>query len=262
MPRGQQRGQLARDRGDDAAQVRFSDGSSKAYDLVVGADGIRSTVRRLCFAGYEPQFTGYSIWRVLMPRPEWNVRPIWFMGLGRTFGVVPLSTAQCYLAGVTKEPGNPRHARAELRNLLRERFGSFGGPIPELLAAVTPADEVVYTPAEEILMPLPWIGRRVLVVGDAAHASTPFWAQGASMAIEDVVVLAELLALGNPIEATLAAWQARRHPRCLFVQQGSLATGQRSHDESPGALDRLYAHLRANGARDAEARYARLAEPI
>lgn len=254
-----------------AARVAFTDGTHGDYDLVVGADGIHSRVRQLVFPAVHAEYSGYANWRVLLPRPAELVTPLWLMcDLGKSFGMVPLSADTLYIAGVTKEPGNPRFERAELARLMRERFAQFergGGLAGSLLAQVTRGEQVVYTAIEQVELPAPWHRGRVVVLGDAAHASTPFWAQGAAMAIEDAVVLARELAQARDDGATLAAalarWQSRRIDRCLFVQRGSLETGRRSHSEDPGALEARYAYLRSGAAQaDLDRRLARLAEPI
>ena len=111
-------------------------------------------------------------------------------------------------------------------------------------------------------MPAPWHKGRVVVLGDAAHAGTPYWAMGASMAIEDAVLLAILLERNAAIAEVLPDWMARRLERCLFVQRGSMETGRRSHDESPGALEARAHYMRNLMQSDVERRFARLAEPF
>lgn len=259
------------DERDATARVTFTDGTHGDYDLVVGADGIHSRVRQLVYPGVRAEYSGYSNWRVLLPRPAELVTALWLMGdQGRSFGMVPLSADTLYIAGVTKEPGNPRINRDDLARLMRERFAQFergGGLAGALLAQVTHGTQVVYTAIEQVELPAPWHRGRVVVLGDAAHASTPFWAQGAAMAIEDAVVLARELAqardAGTSLAEALARWQVRRTERCLFVQRGSLETGRRSHSEDPGALEARYAYLRSGAAQtDLDRRLARLAEPI
>ena len=110
--------------------------------------------------------------------------------------------------------------------------------------------------------PAPWHKGRVVVLGDAAHAGTPFWAMGASMAVEDAVLLAMLLAGAAPVSEVLPRWMAMRHERCLFVQRGSMETGRRSHDESPGALEARDHYIRNLMLADVKRRFARLAEPF
>jgi 2-polyprenyl-6-methoxyphenol hydroxylase-like FAD-dependent oxidoreductase len=244
------------------ARVRFTDGSAADYDLVVGTDGIRSRVRSLAFGAVEPVFTGYANWRVVLPRPQGLERTTWMMGRGTSFGVIPIARDLVYIGGVSKEPGNPRYRREQLPALCREKFAEFGGFAPALLAQVTEPGQVVYTPIEEVLMPAPWHRGRVVVLGDAAHAGTPFWAMGASMAIEDAVLLAMLIERGGAIEAILRDWMARRHQRCLFVQKGSMETGRRSHDESPGALEARDHYIRNLMQADVAKRFATLAEPF
>ncbi len=99
------------DRGATVAAT-FSDGTAGEFDLVVGADGVRSRVRQLVFPGAEPAYTGFANWRVVLPRPPAVTRLVWFMGRGTTFGIVPIAEDALYIAGVSKEPGNPRHERA------------------------------------------------------------------------------------------------------------------------------------------------------
>jgi 2-polyprenyl-6-methoxyphenol hydroxylase-like FAD-dependent oxidoreductase len=250
--------------GDDGAgvAVRMSDGRVERYDLVVGADGIRSRVRALLFPDAQPVFSGFANWRVILPAPSGLKRTTWMMGRGTSFGIVPIAPGEVYIAGVSKEPGNPRHARADLARLCRERFAEFGGLAPALLDQVRDPAQVVYTPIEEVRLAPPWHQGRVLVLGDAAHAGTPFWAMGATMAIEDAVLLAVLLSRGAPVADVLPDWMARRLARCRFVQDGSMETGRRSHEESEAALaarDHYVRHLMCD---DVRRRFATLAEPF
>ncbi len=248
-----------------SARVRFTGGEGGEYgdyDLVVGADGVRSKVRALVFGGPEAVFTGYANWRVILPRPPGLERTIWMMGQGTSFGIVPIAPEIVYIGGVTKEPGDPRYERERLPALCREKFAAFGGFAPDLLTQVHLPEQVVYTPIFEVLMPAPWHKGRVVVLGDAAHAGTPFWAMGASMAVEDAVLLAMLLTRSDPVAEVLPRWMAMRHERCRFVQQGSMATGQRSHDEAPGALKARDHYIRNLMLADVQQRYARLAEPF
>jgi 2-polyprenyl-6-methoxyphenol hydroxylase-like FAD-dependent oxidoreductase len=247
------------DRGGTVA-VTFSDGTAGEFDLVVGADGVRSKVRRLVSPGTEPEYTGFANWRVVLPRPAAVTRLVWFMGRGTTFGIVPIAQDSLYIAGVSKEPGNPRYERAALVELCRARFAQYGGLARELLAQVRDPEQVVYTAIEEVHLPRPWYKGRVIVLGDAAHAGTPFWAQGGSMAIEDAVLLARLLESGTAVSAVLAEWLERRYDRCLFTQRGSLETGLRSHNEAPGAEAARLEYVRTRMQADVDVRYARLGE--
>ena len=249
--------------GADAVDVRFSNGTTGRFDLVVGADGIGSVVRRLCFGMLDPVYTGFANWRTLMPRPPQLRNPTWMLGGALSIGMMPLSDDCMYLAGVSREPARVRHAEPELASLMKTRFISFGGLAGELLATLTSKSRIVYTMIEEVHQPAPWFRGRTILVGDAAHASSPFWAQGASMAIEDVILLAQLLgeAEGEP-QSVFPQWQSRRYNRCLWVQKGSLQAGESRHPLDPEAgrllLSQVSRHARAASA----AQHARLAEPI
>ncbi|MBS1239994.1 MAG: 2-polyprenyl-6-methoxyphenol hydroxylase [Proteobacteria bacterium] len=200
--------------------VHFSDGSEGRFDLVIGADGLNSQVRGALFpeAG-EPEFTGQSVWRYNLPRPDdLDALHVYNGPIGA--GLVPISEDLMYLYLTTPEPGNPRYERAGLASRMREKVPA---PLGELAALITDDDAVVYRPLETVLVEGPWHKGRVVLLGDAVHASTPHLGQGAGMAIEDSLVLAEELARHATPEAAFAAYRDRRFERCRTIVESSLA---------------------------------------
>jgi len=214
---------------DDGAgvDVRFTDGTAGRYDLVVGCDGLYSSLRRRLFGdGNEPQFTGQGVWRYNLPRPtdlEWGAL---FEGPSSKVGFVPLSPTMMYMLIVTAEPGNPRFEQARMAEEMRNRLAGFSGIVEELKPLITDPDGVVYRPLETMLLPSPWMKGNILLIGDAAHATTPHLAQGAAMAIEDAVLLGELMGKDQPLSQLLEEFMARRFPRAKFVVESSKQVGE------------------------------------
>ena len=207
----------------ERVDVTFSDRRTEAYDLVVGFEGLRSRLRRRLFGtGYDPVFTGYAVWRLTMPRPADVTHTMLFQGDGTKAGVIPLSADSMYLLHVTPEPGNPQIPDDRKAGLLVERLAGYGGLVGELRESITASDAVVYSPLSEVVLPAPWFKGRVIVLGDAAHACAPHLTQGAGMALEDAVVLAEELDVPDrAVDATLRAFMERRRERVGFVQDVS-----------------------------------------
>jgi len=206
----------------DRVQVAFTEGDSGEYDLVVAFDGIKSPMRRRLFGpGYEPVFSGFGVWRVTFPRPAEVTCSYIYQGVGSKPGVIPLNEREMYMFLVTMEPGQPRHDPARFDVLVRERMAGFTGLPGELRDSITGPEGIVYSPLSEVMLPLPWHRGRVVVLGDAAHACAPHITQGAGMALEDAVVLAELLGTSMPAEHALTALGERRWPRCKLVQDVS-----------------------------------------
>jgi 2-polyprenyl-6-methoxyphenol hydroxylase-like FAD-dependent oxidoreductase len=206
---------------EDAVEVTFTDLSSGRYDLVVGADGIRSLVRSLIFGTqYQPVYAGQVCWRYNVPRPSEVDNFQMFLGKsGNKTGFVPLAPDLMYLLLTDKQPevnGSwPRIPEERLVEVFRERLMEFGGPVARIRDTyITDSSKVVYRPFETILVPPPWYRGRVVLIGDAAHAMTAHIAQGAAMAIEDAVVLSEELTSKPTLFKALDGYMERRYERC------------------------------------------------
>ncbi|MFJ4792308.1 FAD-dependent monooxygenase [Kitasatospora purpeofusca] len=212
------------DEGEEVA-VTLSDGSSGRYDLVVGFDGIGSPLRkRLYGEKYAPEYTGFANWRVTLPRsPEVQGVVMSTGNLKAKALLTPISADLMYLGSVFAEAEDFRPDPEHAHEQLRERLAGFGGPIAEALAQVTDPAAVVYSRISQVTVEEPWHVGRVVLAGDAAHASTPHLAQGAAMAVEDALVLAQSLDAAETVPAALAAWEDRRRPRAMWVQALSRA---------------------------------------
>jgi 2-polyprenyl-6-methoxyphenol hydroxylase-like FAD-dependent oxidoreductase len=222
------------DRGGDV-RVGFSDGEHRSYDLVVGADGLYSTIRETVFgAGWKAKFTGQVAWRINLPRiPELD--RMWvFRGSRGTAGFVPLAPDLMYMLTIEKVPdGEPvRLPREGLAAVYRERLAEYGGPVAEHRDLVRDDAEVVYRPVDNILVPAPWHRGRVLLIGDAAHGTSPHCGQGGAQAIEDGVVLADEVAKGLSVEQVLGNFMRRRYERCRTIVEGSERIGRWEQDHS------------------------------
>ncbi|MEL5953268.1 FAD-dependent monooxygenase [Streptomyces sp. CLV115] len=205
--------------------VTLSDGSSGRWDLVAGFDGIGSPLRtRLYGDRYTPEYTGFANWRVTVPRQP-QVRGVVMGTAGKDAKALltPITEELMYLGAVFAESEDFRPDPERAHEQLTERLAMFSGPVAEALATVTDPASVVYSRISQVTVEEPWHVGRIVLAGDAAHASTPHIAQGAAMAVEDALVLAESLDAESDVAAALGAWEARRRPRAMWVQAMSRA---------------------------------------
>jgi 2-polyprenyl-6-methoxyphenol hydroxylase-like FAD-dependent oxidoreductase len=212
---------------DSGVDVVFTDGTEGRYAVVVGADGVNSTIRRMVFGNEnQPRFMGQGCWRFTTERPQEIENAFMYHGRKSLAGLIPLTPKHMYLLLLTEEKGNPWFAPEELRTRLAERLAEYGGLIGELAQRIPDASEIVYRPLEPLLLPAPWTHGRVVLIGDAAHTTTPHIAQGSSMAFEDAVVLAELLCSGGDEVSNLLQFTSRRYERCKLIVNSSVQIGK------------------------------------
>lgn len=208
---------------EDGVSVEFSDGTSGQYDVVVGADGVSSQMRDLMFPdAKKPEFAGQAVWRYNLRRPKDLVNMRAYEGrMG--VGLVPLSDDLIYMYLTTPEPDNPRYPREGLAKAMRDKLAEAPPGIAEFVDQITDDDEVVYRPLAWHFLEGNWHKGHVMLIGDAAHGTTPHLGQGAGMAIEDSLVLAEELDRSDSVADAFAAFQERRYERCKYIVDSSVA---------------------------------------
>jgi FAD-dependent urate hydroxylase len=235
------------------AKVEFGDDSIAEYDLVVGADGRRSTIRAKAGLGGPAEPTGQIVYRSVVsggpPVSDW----IGMLGRRSAFVVMPMGGRRLYCCADETAPdrANPPDPVARVREL----FGAFGGPVPAILDAI---ESVQVARTDEVVLQR-WSRGPVVLVGDAAHATSPTLAQGAAMSLEDALVLAEeLRARPGDVGAAIRAYEDRRHPRCRQVRDRTRER-DRTRDVAPALRDPM---LRRRGRRIFTDQYRALVAPV
>jgi 2-polyprenyl-6-methoxyphenol hydroxylase-like FAD-dependent oxidoreductase len=210
---------------DRCVTIGFSDGSTGRYDLVVGADGINSTIRALTLTTAAPSDLGAMNWRSIIPiRPAGVTSLEMHLGDGCVFGLVPMGAGRTYGFAYVIQPRfrDPPQGRLER---LRKRFATFCSRVQEYLGSIERDDQIICSAMEWMEIER-WHTGRVVLVGDAAHASSPLMGQGGCMAMEDACVLATELRTAPTLDNALASFVRRRRPRVEWVQRQSMALGE------------------------------------
>ncbi|MEV0260499.1 FAD-dependent monooxygenase [Streptomyces sp. NPDC050617] len=214
---------VEQDQEGELVRVRLSDGTVRQVALLVGADGVKSSVRGLLGFETSLDYHGLMIWRALVPRPPWASGIHQFAGKADTAGIVPISDSQAYV--FLTENGAERSALpdAELAPRMRRLLESFSGRVQEMRSLVSASESVVRRPMLTTFLEGGWNRGNGVVIGDAAHAPAPHMASGAALAIEDGLVLARELGRHGSVGAGLQAFVDRRTQRCRTLVETSVA---------------------------------------
>lgn len=212
----------------DAVDVKFSDGGSGRYDLVVGADSVFSTVRDMAFPHMGPAVpTGQGCWRISIRKPPEQDMGEFYFGSDNPCGITICGADAVYLFLLTPHVERERFMdEEELFTALKAHLAPFGGNAGWIRDNMGPADWINYRPLAAVIQPKPWFNGRVVLLGDAVHATTPHLASGAGMAVESAIVLAEELARADSVDAALLGYQERRYARCKDVVDSSVEIGK------------------------------------
>lgn len=232
---------------DDGVDVAFADGSAGRYDLVVGADGIRSATRRALGIELETRSTGMGIWRVFTRRPASVVRTdLIYGGPCYIAGYCPTSADSLYAYLVEDVQDRSALTPQQQLETVRGLAQAYHGPWEEIRELLQDVEQVNYTKFETHVLVGDWHRGRVVLIGDAAHSCPPTLAQGAAQALEDAAVLAELLISADRLDERLwSQFQARRFERAKAVVDASNQLGQWLLDHEPGDVPGLMAGISA-----------------
>jgi len=220
----------------DGVTVEFTDGSSRRFESLVGADGSRSVVRNQVFGLLEPQYTGYIAWRGLVPMhlvpTEYLDPPSGvFVGPGHLVNRYPVRNGQWLNFVAFAERKDWTEEGWSIRSTVEELLAEFEGWTPwvrRLMELVQP--DLLFKWGLFDREPLgSWSKGRVTLLGDAAHPILPFLGHGAVLAIEDGVVLARAFEASASVEEAYQRYERARMERASFVVLESRKAGKMFH---------------------------------
>ncbi|MFU8816916.1 MAG: FAD-dependent monooxygenase [Pseudomonadales bacterium] len=245
-----------------AVEVAGNDGFEQSVDLVIGADGIRSSVRALLFGNVPAvRYAGYTCWRMVVPDRIGLDGSFEMWGRGQRIGLVPLIGERIYAFLVANAPPHGADPSGDQRlPALRERFRAFAGKGGELLATLDPGDPILRHDIEELALPV-WCRGRVALAGDAAHAMTPNLGQGAAQGIEDAHALRLALRQHSDDVAALVSYAKARAARVRAISARSRTIGRVGQWSGRISCTARNALLRATPSRAAVGNIERIIAP-
>jgi 2-polyprenyl-6-methoxyphenol hydroxylase-like FAD-dependent oxidoreductase len=232
---------------DSGVEVGFSDGSTGRYNLVIGADGIRSRTRRMLGIDLQTRAIGMGIWRAFGPRPASVTRTdLYYGGPSYIAGYCPTSEESLYAYIVEDAEDRSTLTPDQQLATMRELAAAYHGPWDAIRETLDDPSRINYTWFQTHMLPAPWNRGRVVLIGDAAHSCPPTLAQGGAQALEDATVLAELLLTHEaPDQRLWDDFHARRVARACAVVEASnqLCTWLLAHERGdvPALMGRIAA---------------------
>lgn len=217
--------------GEGGVQLHFDDGAYAAADIFIAADGIHSAVRRQLFPACRQRSAGQVCWRGVCRADTgpWRQQGTEAWAPGKRFGIVPIAEESIYwFAVVNEKPGFDWESLS--KEGLLDAFQPFARPVLELIEN-TPADRIIYSPIYDLEALPRWFSGRIVLLGDAAHATTPNMGQGACQAIEDAWVLAQCLS-SLPLGEAFSQYQDRRKKRADGIVKQSRRLGRMAQLDS------------------------------
>ena len=196
-------------------RARFANGIEAQGDILVGADGLHSTIRSQLFGIIKPAYVGYTCWRGVAHIDRTGLeRYVW--GKGYQFGIAPMTKGRAYWFAQKYAPQGEHEKAAGRKQELLDLFHDWHDPVPAVIEATRESD-ILRNDVYELPHLKRWSSGRVTLLGDAAHAMTPNLGQGGCLAIEDALALASCLAAEHDVGAALKRYEARRVKRTRNV---------------------------------------------
>lgn len=221
---------------DNSISLEFEDGTQHETEYLIAAEGIHSVVRKKLVPGSEPRYAGYTCWRTVIDNNQLKLNGTYeSWGPGRRFGIVPLAGDKIYLFATLNAPRHDPAMKAFKVQDLQNTFRDFHSPVGEILEQ-TRNEDLLWNDIIDIKPINRFAFDRILLIGDAAHATTPNMGQGACQAIEDSVVLSQELARqDNPVLA-FKNFEQRRLKRTHYITKNSWNIGRMGQVENKAVM--------------------------
>ena len=216
-------------------RVHFIDGSAATARVVIAADGIHSVVRQQLFPNSKVRFSGQTSYRAVAPctlPSTLNGHGYEIWAEGRRFGYSTISAGEVYWYVSLNAPADTRDKGALDKANLLKHFTHFPEPVSRLIQA-TPEQQIVQTDISDLVKLPTWHSGRVVLLGDAAHATTPNLGQGGAQAIEDAYVLAQSLANHSDHRAAFIRYEQIRKVKAQHIVDRSWQFGKMAHLSNP-----------------------------
>ena len=204
-------------------------------NALIASDGIHSAVRKKLLPDSQERYAGYTCWRGITTNPIQNythTSETW--GKNGRFGIVPLKDGRVYwFLVINNATANDPAMQALTLNNLQHRFAAYHYPIPQILQATKP-NELIWNDIVDLKPITKYAHNQILLLGDAAHATTPNMGQGACQAIEDAAVLLACMQKNSDnIAQAFALFEQKRLKRTLTVVNNSWSLGKLAQIENP-----------------------------
>jgi 2-polyprenyl-6-methoxyphenol hydroxylase-like FAD-dependent oxidoreductase len=215
--------------------LTFHDGTTAVANYLIACDGIHSAARKKFFPSSLPRYAGYTCWRgVTSDVPDdfdWDqTSETW--GRGARFGIVPLKGERVYWFACLNATENNPVMRSMQRDDLLTYFAHFHHPVPQLIQGTSP-DKIIWNDIIDLSPLKRFAFGNVVLMGDAAHATTPNMGQGACMAIEDAVVLANCIEAASSLDEAFMQFESKRIARTTKIVNDSRQIGRLAQLDNP-----------------------------
>ena len=213
---------------ENGVTVYLEDGNMVKGDALIAADGIHSTIRKKCLPNIKPRYSGYTCWRAVVNVQKEMFFPEEFTetwGIKGRVGIVPLSNNQIYWFACVNAPLQSKHMSVFTTNDLFQLFQDYHSPIPEMIK-LTKDENLIWNDIIDLKPIDRFAFNKILLIGDAAHATTPNLGQGAGQAIEDAIILSQVLENKRNIEEAFVAFEKIRIPKTKRIVDLSWRIGK------------------------------------
>lgn len=215
---------------DGRIELLFTNGNTFEADMIVGADGINSIVRNYVIGDGKPTYQGYNCWRGVVRSDFETGYGSETYGLGKRVGIVPIKDGYYAWWATVNEDQNETDDTEGVKNKLKRHFGNWHHPIPELMAAT---ENILKNSISDRPITRGWHKGNVVLLGDAAHPTTPNLGQGGCMAMEGAYLLARCIEQYGITKKAFERYESLQFPRAKQIVEGALQLGKIGQLENP-----------------------------